>query len=396
MLKDVLIIANFCGSLDGSVNNRFVYIAEMMSEKSNVELITSSFYHTAKKQKVPSGSYKAKITLIHEPGYKKNISIKRAISHYLFGLNLKKYLTKRKKPDVIYCALPTFSSAKIASKYAKLNNIKFIIDIQDLWPESFNLFIKSQILKKIIFTPLLNIANNIYASADEIVAVSETFKNRAVDVNIKYNNAISVFIGTDLSYFDTKKDFFTIENKANNEIWVIYIGTLGFSYDIKIVFDAFSILKDKKCENVKFIILGDGPLKTELEKYASDKEIPVVFHGRMDYPNMIKMLFQSDIAINPIAKGSVASIINKHGDYAMAGLPIINTQESAEYRNLIDEFRCGFNIENSNAIEIANAIDLLSKNKELRLSMGKQSRMLGERKFNREVTYQLIADLILK
>ena len=43
---------------------------------------------------------------------------------------------------------------------------------------------------------------------------------------------------------------------------------------------------------------------------------------------MVGMLGVCDIAVNSISKGAAQSIINKHGDYAAAGLPVVNTQES--------------------------------------------------------------------
>ena len=42
---DIVIIANFCGNLDGSDNNRFVYLAPILEKDCDVELITSDFNH---------------------------------------------------------------------------------------------------------------------------------------------------------------------------------------------------------------------------------------------------------------------------------------------------------------------------------------------------------------
>ena len=57
--------------------------------------------------------------MLKEPGYTKNVSFKRFYSHYVMGRNLRKYLSNRKKPDVIYCAVPSLDVAKTAAKYAK-------------------------------------------------------------------------------------------------------------------------------------------------------------------------------------------------------------------------------------------------------------------------------------
>jgi glycosyltransferase involved in cell wall biosynthesis len=395
MLKDILIIANFCGSLDGSLNNRFVYISEMMAAYAQVELITSTFYHSEKKHRIPSSKYISKISVVDEIGYKSNMSLKRVFSHLIFSARLINILRNRKKPDVIYCAVPTLSSAWVTALYAKKNKIRFIIDIQDLWPESFALFSSKNLLAKISFNLLKVVANSIYKSADDIVAVSATFLNRAKTINFNYNIGLTVFIGTDQKLFDKHCVKNTENRKSENEIWVTYIGSLAESYDLVTVIKAFKILKKKHLNNITLLIIGDGPKKKELIKLVEMTGIQADFLQRMNYNKMLTYLASSDIAINPITKGSVASIINKHGDYAMAGLPIINTQECSEFRELLDEYFCGINCKCGDPIEVANAIELLATNEFLRLEMGQGSRRLAEVKFNRQNTYEKIMNLLL-
>ena len=93
-------------------------------------------------------------------------------------------------------------------------------------------------------------------------------------------------------------------------------------------------------------------------------------------------------------KGSAASIINKVGDYALSGLPVINTQESPEYRALIEKYQCGINCECGNAKQVADAIVKLASDKELRLRMSEGSRKLAKEKFDRRNTYLRIIEAV--
>ena len=133
-------------------------------------------------------------------------------------------------------------------------------------------------------------------------------------------------------------------------------------------------------------------LMKEFEKDAY--QLPVKFTGRLSYEKMVENLSNCDMAINPIRKGSAGSIINKVGDYAMAGLPVINTQECLEYRNLIDIYNAGINCECENEDQIAKAISQLIESKELRNEMGKGNRKLAEEKFDRAITYKEIVMVI--
>ena len=398
-MKDILIISHFTQAPREVGNGRFHYIAERINkENTNVEVITTSFSHRTKiprevtDKQMRSISYK--LTMLYEPGYIKNVSLKRFYSHFIMGRNLKKYLKGRRRPDVIYCAVPSLDIAKVAAKYAKENNIRFIIDIQDLWPEAFRMVFNIPIISEILFYPMKKQANYIYGIADKIIAVSQTYVNRALKVNKKCKIGNSVYLSTDLNEFDKLAKYNKFMGKPKDEIWLAYIGTLGHSYDLISVIDALKIIKDKGINSIKFIVMGDGPLESKFKEYAKEKGIYVEFTGRLSYEKMVGILTVCDIAVNPIKKRSAGSIINKVGDYAAAGLPVINTQECAEYRNLVTKYNIGFNCENTNVQDLVEKILFLYNDKVLRKLMGENNRMLAESKFDREKTYKKIIDLL--
>lgn len=395
-MKRVLIIAHFCSEFDGSGNNRFNYLVERLSSENkeiHVELMTSDFSHNNKKKrkKVDINVTNYKLTLIEEPIYKKNISIKRFFSHYVMARNLEKMLTKIGKPDVIYCAVPSLDVAYTAAKYATDNKIKFIIDVQDLWPEAYKLLFKLPIFSDVLYYPMARKAKKIYQSADNIIAVSETYLEKALQYNDNAKDNAVVFLGTDLELFDKLK----IENKHKkenaNEIWLAYVGTLGHSYDLTIVIQALRILKEK---DIRLIVMGDGPLKEKFELLAKKYSVKVDFMGRLPYAKMVGVLSSCDIAINPISKGAAQSIINKHGDYAAAGLPVINTQESAEYQELVMDYSMGLNCDNNSPEDVAEKILYMVENTDKRHEMAANSRLLAEKKFDRQHTYKRIIELI--
>lgn len=396
----ILIIAHFTQIPSEKGNNRFNYVAEFMgkNQENQVELVTSRFSHKFKTtrelrdEEILKLNYK--LTMLYEPKYKKNVSLRRFYSHYRLSKNLKKYLDKLDyKPDVIYCAVPSLDVAKVTAKYAKRNNIKFIIDVQDLWPEAFKMVLRIPLINNIIFFPMKRQTDYIYKRADNIVAVSKTYLNRVKAVNKKSIKNEVVFLGTEMEQFDkcnTSKEI----KKNKNVIKIVYIGTLGHSYDIKIIIDAIKILNEKEIKNIEFLIMGDGPLRENFEEYAKQKKVDCIFTGIIQYKEMIPELCNCDIAVNPIKKGSAGSIINKVGDYAMAGLPVINTQENAEYRELVDKYQIGYNCDNENVYEISERIEYLIKNEKVRIQMGRNNRKLAEEKFDRKKTYTKIINII--
>lgn len=394
-MSDIIILANFCYDFSAADNGRFLYLARMLAEKHDVEIITSDFYHIDKCfRNKAAAKWPFRITFLHECGYPRNVCLKRFYSHYIWGKSVRKYLEKRKKPDVIYSAVPSLSAPLAAAKYCERNDIRFVIDVQDLWPEAFQMVVNIPVVSDIVFLPFKLMADGIYKRADAICAVSQTYVNRALKVNNKCSKGVSVFLGTDLNIFDKN----AVNNKVerdNNRLRLAYCGTLGSSYDLTCVIDALDIIKKKGLRPPKFIVMGDGPDKERFEKYSKGKDIDAEFLGRMPYDKMCGMLKSCDMTVNPITHGAAQSIINKHADYAASGLPVLNTQECTEYRKLVKEYIMGFNCKNGDAEELSDKLERLIKEPEIRRIMGDNSRKCAKELFDRSNSYKRLIKIII-
>lgn len=387
---EIIIVANFTNSQ----TSRFIEVANMFAAKGHtVSLLTSDFDHGSKKTRVSKPQNDVfKTVYIHEPGYKGNVTPQRLWSHHIWGLNVVSYLKKIPKPDVVYCAIPSLTVAVEASKYCKRNGVKFVVDVQDLWPEAFSMVFKNKLFK-LAFKPMEWYINKAYASADLAIAVSDTYVQRVLSVNKKITSGMAVFLGNSGKLFeDSAKKY----RKEYNDgiIRLCYIGSLSQSYDIKMVVDAVKIASNQMEQPIRFVVVGDGVYKNDFESYAELKKIDCEFTGHKDYTEMVGILCSCDMVINPIRKGSAASIINKVGDYALSGLPVINTQECSEYRKLIEDYSCGINCECGNAEDVAAAIVKLAQSPELRKEIGETARQLGKDKFDRRYTYAKIIEAV--
>ncbi len=395
----VLIVAEYLDDIQkpDSYNSRFFAIADRLVARGHtVCIVTTDFIHSAKRHVSGVTAYKTcELKTLHEPGYRKNVSLKRFYSHWMLAKNLKRWLQTIEKPDVIYCAIPSLDFAHQAAKYAKKNRIKFVLDIQDLWPEAFEMVFHIPVITKLVFAPLRSKANAIYRMADRIVAVSKTYESRAQRVRKRPCTASTVFLGTDLVRFDDGRKERPALEKKPGEIWLGYIGTLGHSYDLKSVINALDCMRDKSYYNqIRFVVMGDGPLRSVFEDYAAEKCVNVSFLGKLPYSQMVATLCACDIAVNPITKGAAQSIINKHGDYASAGIPIVSSQECSEYRLLVETWNMGINCACADPRDMADALSRLIEDETLRGEMGKNARRCAEECFDRQMTYPRIVETI--
>ncbi len=393
---DIVLLAQYFGNPEAleKNNNRFCYMASLLAQHHSVEVLTTSFFHKEKRkiENIPKEYNHFKITALDEPGYRKNVSLKRFFSHKVLARKMRAYLEKREKPDVIYCAVPSLDCAYAAARYAKKQHIPFIIDIQDLWPEAFKMVLKVPVLKDIVFMPMNKKANYIYSCADHIIGVSDTYCQRAKRVNARAE-AISILIGTKLATFDAHVEKHRV-HRDDGKLVLGYCGTLGHSYDLRCVFDALQTVRDRGYDNIEFWVMGSGPLSDVFKEYAEERNLDVTFRGWLPYEQMCGVLSSCDICISPISKGAAQSIINKHADYAASGLPIISTQECAEYQALLNDYHCGINCSCGDAQSVADAIMYLADHEEERKQMGLNARKLAETRFDRNKTYMQVKDII--
>ena len=397
MKKDIMLIVNYWHFEQEKASSRYRSFANVLCDKYDLEVVTSTFCHLTKKQRdeneLSLDKLPYKMTLQYEKGYKKNIGFDRIASYKQFGKNVQKYLEKRKKPDLIIVSVPSLSVADRVTKYANKNNIPVIVDIQDLWPEAFKMALSIPIVSDLLFYPMKKQAERIYSRADKIMAVSDTYVARGLKCNKKDDKGLSIYIGSDSKLISEKTEGVIIE-KPNDEFWIGYVGALGHSYDIESVIKAIKLLQEQGINNIKFIVMGEGVLRTQYEQFAKETGVDAEFTGLLEYGKMMKTLSACDLAVNPIIGKSVSTIINKVADYSAANVPVVNTQNSKEYRQLLDEYNAGINVENGNVEDLATAIKTLYFDEQKRNVMRENAKVMFDERFDRQKSYIKIIDEI--
>ena len=382
---------------------RTLFLFNMMKEQGyHVTLLTGDFNHYAKKvrdikrfrQEYPDFN---DIEIVHMPPYKKNVSFGRWKSGEVWAKNVLAWLKNHDQEyDVVYANMPDIPTILNIKELCHKQRIKLIIDVRDLWPEVYRVLLKKEWMYRLVTYPIKRRADRCYAAADEIMAVSNEYLQRGLSVNTKAKNRTAVYIGAtfDRFYNGIEKYASTIEKKEG-EVWVMYAGTLGSTYDLYTLLDAAEVLQSKQMAHIKFKILGQGPEGDSLIKYAAEKHLANVdFVGFVDYERMAAYLSKSDMTINSVKKRASQSIINKVADYFAAGIPCLNGSMCQEMKDLIDDYKAGLNFEPENVDSLVQAILIVEGNKQKAKEFGENAKRLAKEKFDRRETYPQIIKLI--
>lgn len=402
-MKKIAIIAPAYAWLPGEPGtSRFSYLAGFLAQNGfDVDLIGSTFGHFKKSprniEQLKTMQLPYHLVFIKEPGYKKNVDIRRIYSNYILARNTIKYLKKHiTKYDLVYCVIPpNVLSAKVG-KLCHKNKIPFIVDIEDLWPEAMKMVVNIPFLGNILFLPYWIDAEKTYKYADGVVGTSDEYTQRAFKKIKKNIPSATVYVGTEVDIFDEGVRKYSGEfEKPSGEFWVTYAGSIGASYDIKTLIDAAKIILEQGITSIKFYILGTGSLKDEMEEYARSLSCTnVEFLGYVEYQKMAAFLSKSDILINSYIKNAPQSIVTKIGDYLSSGKPMINTLYSREFCGLVKKDSFGLNVEAENADRLVDAVLRLYKATPLREKMGTNARRCAEEKFDRKTSYMKVVGII--
>jgi len=258
-----------------------------------------------------------------------------------------------------------FSTMFALKKIVKENNINIVNTHsgKDTWVGGFAAklagvkFIRTRHLSNRIGTSRFNFINEL---ADYILTTGESVKNDMIKYNrINPEKIMSVPTGIDEEIFDPSKYNKQIEreklNIKNDEIAIGIIAVIrGFKrHDLFI--EAAEKLTEKY-NNLKFLIAGDGPRKTEMETLVKNKNLNnIIFLGHIDEP--AKTLSALDIfALTSDSKEGVpqsviqALLMNKKVVATKAG----STKDLHKNKNFLL-------IETHNLEEIINGIENLIK-----------------------------------
>lgn len=328
---NITIVAPYCSLPSEPHFNRFWYLAELLSQSHDVLLITSNFKHYDKSFRRPEDAEAAsqgrlKVMLLEESGYSKNVSLGRVTSHHRFVKHFEKWLENCRpgEQDVVFSAYPLIATNLLLGKHKARLGYKLIVDVQDVWPESFSSVVP--FLKKVPhkLLPFASRANRAYRCADALVAVSQTYLDRAKEANPNVPGE-AVYIGTDFAAIAPPR----FRSKTTR---LFYLGTLSYSYDVETVCKGVRKLLDDG-ENVELHIMGGGP---DLEKLKQYENRAIKFYGYLPYSEMMSIAKGCDIAVNAIHSHAMQSVTNKLSDYMALQKPILNSQNNAEVLGLLN------------------------------------------------------------
>lgn len=347
MRKRIITIAAFGFDVRENTNERSAsFVRAFKNCGYQVTHVSSDFDHAQKAyvnlplEEDVDGVY---VKRLHVMDYKKNLSVRRILSHLQFANKLRKYLNSlNEKPDFIYCVTPTSTSAYVAGKYCKKHDIKFIIDLIDVWPDSLIPLYKTKIIE-IITAPWSFITHSAYKMADYICGESIKYANHAHLFNPSAP-WYPIYLGVNkkkTKQLISESRVSPPEYKAS--IRLCYGGDLGNSYGFDAILEALTYIHEKGVAYEMFFV-GGGDRQEYIENYSRSHHLNVTITGKIPYCDYLKYLSVCDVAFNAFTKNTKVVHSYKFNDYMATGNFVLNNLKG-ETAEMIDKYEIGVNYE---------------------------------------------------
>ena len=282
-----------------------------------VVLWTADFNHTTKARRAVSHETPRAfaLELVHEPPYARNVSPGRMFSHWRYAREWRRramaYALEHGAPDAIVASTPPLSACAAARKLARRFGAKFVVDVMDAWPETFE-----RVAPRWALWPLRAMARANYLGADIVTVVADRYEELVRSYGFR-GEIRRFYHGIDLGGALARR-----ASAAGGRLRLAYAGNLGRTYDLLTAVRALAELPDATLDIAG---LGDGA--DEISRLASALGVDsrVKMRGYLDKDELAGLLSECDAGLVPMAEDSCVGVPYKFCDYAKAGLAIVSS-----------------------------------------------------------------------
>jgi glycosyltransferase involved in cell wall biosynthesis len=350
--------------------------------------------------------------------YSKNVSLTRLRSHRDYGRGFERLALEEiaagslERPDLILASMPPLEGAEAAATLAQRLDAALVVDLMDLWPETFERALPGprwfrRLLAPAMLGGLFRRRGQLLAAADGITSSTEAFAATAAPGRAVHLCRLGAYVeqfpirphgdadvqqgGGDSTAGSAGR---SVPQGLGRPIECVYAASLESGQDLDTLVAAARLLAQSGTP-ATLHVAGTGSFQGLLESAAasmpSTGSCRIVMHGLLDRGSYARLLSRCDAGLVLVKPETMVAVPYKACDFAAAGLAIINSLPG-ELAGLLDRYRAGIPYEPGNATSLARAIRELATDPRRLTELGRGARRLAESELSRERIYGRFAD----
>lgn len=286
--------------------------------------------------------------------------------------------------DVVLASSPPLLVGISGWAISRLRSARFVFDVRDLWPDVA--VAMGQLPSGWPARLARTVERFIYRRADGITAVTDAFCR---DIRERVDNdtpVARIANGTMPAVFRVRASKEELRRRLDlpEGFLVTYAGNVGLAQGLGHIIDAAEVL-DREGNGTWILIVGDGPLRRDLERTAAQRGIEsLLFRERVPLELAAQYMSASDALLIPLGDRAIYRkfIPSKLFDAMAAGRPILISVDG-EAREIVERTRTGLYYPPEDAVGLVESIKQL-RDDPGRSEMGRRGRRWATRRFSRD------------
>lgn len=335
-----------------------------------VHWYSSDFSHTLKRPRdavaiaAAARQTGCTVTLAPSRPYAGNVSAARLLSHRKTTRWLEaQWRREQGRPDVVLVSLPPPALARAAAAWAARTGARLVVDIQDLWPETFGRFWPRGFgwMNRLLFAGMIRDAAVACRAASTVIGVAGAYTERGQSLARPGTPAATLHLGVDLAAFDAavRPPAEVGLSKPPGERWLFIAGSFSAYVDVDAVLDLMDELRRRGRTDIRLHAAGGGAREPYMRQEAARRHLEnMTFHGRQGDSVFMSLEAASDVALLPLKLTSYVFFPNRVFDFFAAGLPVVSTVQG-ELADVLAEHGAGVTCPTTDARVLADAVERL-------------------------------------
>lgn len=237
-----------------------------------------------------------------------------------------------------------------------------------------------------------------YRSARHIVTVGDGYVGKLIERGVPENKISVVMNGVDQSLFYPRPVNGELLEKygLTGKFICSYVGTIGMACGLKTVLDAAEILKKQNNDHIRFVLVGDGAVKADLESEAKQRNLDnIIFTGRRPKNEIPDWIASSNINLVHLKKSDLFTTVmpSKIFESAGCGRPVLMGVDGFA-KKLVMDAGMGIDIEPENPQEMVDALLSVAADPELEKRLGENGLSNIVPRYNRDSQAEKYLDIL--
>jgi glycosyltransferase involved in cell wall biosynthesis len=300
------------------------------------------------------------------------------------------------RPDVVVASSTPLTIGVPGWILARRYGVPFVFEVRDLWPEApIQLgVLRSRTLQRIA----RRLERFLYRRADAIVPLSPGMEDGVLAAGGDPAKIVTIPNASDTDLFDPAlRDRATLDRfELGDRFVAVHAGMMGEANGLDYVLEAARVLHERGDDSIAILVIGEGGTRERLIARAAELGLANIhFPGSVVKSELGAIVSSCDAGIVSFADYPVLATNspNKLFDSLAAGLPVVVNSDGWT-RPLVEGADAGAYADVREPAQLADALQRLQRDEQLRVRQGANARRLAQDVFARDRLAARFCDLL--